>query len=180
MDNPKPQDDLVHSLELEDEDFYENEHQEKEPGIQFTCFRLSHEWYAVEISHLLEVMRVEQVAYLPSAPSYISGITSRRGNILSVTDLKKLFDLPMEVLTDHSRILIVASDRIETGLLADEVLRVVEIEQSRIEPPLSTLIPEKAQFIKGEFRFDDRLVTVLDIDAIITTTRARTENDASV
>lgn len=159
---------------LEDEDFYEKEYKRKEPGIQVVCIRLNGEWYAAEISKAIEVIRVNRLTYLPSAPSYISGIVNVRGNILSVTDLKNLFGLTSEPLTDKSRILVVASGSIETGLLVDEVAHVVDVSMNQIDPPLNTLTAEKAYYLKGQFRLENRLISLLNIENIITKTKTQT------
>jgi purine-binding chemotaxis protein CheW len=159
---------------FEDEDFYEKEYKRKEPGVQVVCIRLNGEWYAAEISKAIEVIRVNQLTYLPSAPSYIAGIINVRGNILSVTDLKNLFGLSSEPLTDKSRIVVVASGGIETGLLVDEVAHVVDVPMNRIDPPLNTLTPEKAHYLKGQFRLENQLTSVLNIENIITKTKTQT------
>jgi len=158
---------------FEDEDFYEKEYKRKEPGIQVVCIRLNSEWYAAEISKAIEVIRVNQLTYLPSAPSYITGIINVRGNILSVTDLKKIFGLSAEPLTDKSRIVVVASGNIETGLLVDEVAHVVDVSLNQIDPPLNTLTAERAQYLKGQFRLENQLISLLNIENIIANTRTQ-------
>jgi purine-binding chemotaxis protein CheW len=156
-----------------DEDFYETEHEQQEPGIRVITFRLSHEWYAAEIGSVVEVIRLSELTELPSAPRYIAGIYNLRGNIISVTDPKKLFDLPSEAQTNKTRIIVVASKEIETGLLVDEVSRVIDVSETQIDPPLSTLSGDRGQFIKGGIRFEDRLITLIDSAAIIEKTRIK-------
>ena len=158
---------------FEDEDFYEKEYKRKDPGIQVVCIRLSGEWYAAEISKAIEIIRVKRLTYLPSAPSYIAGIINVRGNILSVTDLKNLFGLTSEHLTDKSRIIVVTSGGVETGLLVDEVAQVVDVSLNRIDPPLNTLSPEKANYLKGQFRLENQLISVLNIENIIAKTKTK-------
>jgi purine-binding chemotaxis protein CheW len=156
-----------------DEDFYETEHEQKAPGIRVITFRLSHEWYAAEIGGVVEVIRVGDLTEVPSAPRYIAGIYNLRGTIISVTDPKKLFDLPSEALTGKTRVIVVASGEIETGLLVDEVSRVMDVSEGQIDPPLSTLSGDKGQYVKGGIRFEDRLITMIDAAAIIEKTRIK-------
>ena len=70
----------------------------------------------------------------------------------------------------------VSHGKIETGLLVDEVLFVLEVKESHIEPPLSTVDSEKTRYMKGEFKHGDRLFTVLDSLVLLENTRTQTEN----
>jgi purine-binding chemotaxis protein CheW len=66
------------------------------------------------------------------------GIINVRGQILSVLDLKKFFDLPERGLTDRKGI-ILHSDQTEFGILAAAILGVRAIPLQAIQPALPTL-----------------------------------------
>ena len=151
---------------LYDEDLYGAE-EVKEETIALVPFRLAAEWYAIEITKVKEVIRAKNITYLPSSPDYIAGIVNLRGNILSVTDLKKHFGLAPEELTDKSRIVVIESGVLETGLLADEVAEALEIPISEIDPVLPTIPIERAEFIEGECKTEDRLIGILRIEKIL-------------
>lgn len=159
----------------EDVDFYEEEHSLKAPGIQVVGFRIGKEWYAADIGRIIEVITATQLAELPSSPSHIAGITNLRGDIVSVTDPKKLFGLENTPKSNKSRILVVSCGNIESGLLVDEVSQVLDVEHHQIDPPLTTLDAEKAQYLKGEFMRLNQLVTILDIENILTKTKMKSD-----
>jgi chemotaxis signal transduction protein len=69
------------------EDLYERA-APKEKNLQLIVFRLTREWYGVEITKVKEVIKVGKITYLPSCPEHIAGIVNLRGYILSVTDLR--------------------------------------------------------------------------------------------
>lgn len=139
----------------------------KEKTVQLVVFRLSAEWYGVEISNTKEVIKVGRITYLPSSPSYVSGITNLRGNILSVTDLKKVFGLPPEELSEKSRLVVIESGIFETGLLVDEVMEVMEVPLSKIDPALETIPSGRAEYIEGESRIDGKLIGILNARKIL-------------
>ena len=139
----------------------------EEATLQLLVFRLSNEWYGIDVVKTKEVVKIEKVVYLPSSPHYILGVINLRGTILSVTDLKKLFVLGAEPITDSSRIVVVELGSLQTGLLTDEVYEVIQIFQNKIDPALSTLSPEKAEYIEGEYKLDDKLIGILNVDKII-------------
>lgn len=148
------------------EDFYERE-ELKEQTRQIIVFRLSREWYGVEITKVKEVIKVGKITYLPSSPEYIAGIVNLRGKILSVTDLKTMIGLPHEEPTDKARIIAVESGMLETGLLVDEVVESIEVPVSKIEPALVTLPTEEAEYIKGQCMVDNRLIAVVSVGRVL-------------
>jgi purine-binding chemotaxis protein CheW len=161
-------------IALYEEDLYERE-ELKEETLQLVVFRLSQEWYGIEITKLREAMKIDKITYLPSSPTYIAGIVNLRGNILSVTDLKRIFGLPQEELNDKTRIVAIESGMLETGLLVDEVAEAIEVPIRKIEPPLATLAPEVAEYIEGHCKVDEKLIALLNADKILERERAHEE-----
>jgi len=148
------------------EDLYERE-ELKEQTQQIIVFRLSREWYGVEIAKVKEVVKVGKITYLPSSPEYIAGIVNLRGKILSVTDLKAMIGLPHEELTDKARIIAVESGMLETGLLVDEVVESIEVPVGKIEPALVTLPAEEAEYIGGQCKVDNKLIALVSVERIL-------------
>jgi purine-binding chemotaxis protein CheW len=153
-------------IALYEEDLYEKA-ELKEETIQFVVFRLAREWYGVEITKVKEVIKVEKITYIPSSPEHIAGIINLRGNVLSVTDLKRIFALPHEELTEKTRIVAIESGIVETGLLVDEVAEAIEVPVSKIEPTLSTIAPEMAEYIEGQCRVNGKLIALLNGEKIL-------------
>ena len=153
-------------IALYEEDLYEKV-ELKEETFQLVSFRLAREWYGVEITKVKEVIRAEKITYLPSIPAYIAGIVNLRGNILSVTDLKMIFGLPHEELTERTRIVAIESGVLETGLLVDEVGEAIEVPISKIEPTLPTIAPEMEGYIEGQCRVDDKLIALLNVEKVL-------------
>ena len=154
-------------IPLTDEDLYGEERNVEEPVEQFIPFRLGAEWYSVSITKIREVLRAGQITYLPSAPSHIAGIINRRGNILSVTDPKRLFGVPPSPRTEQNRIVVVEAQGTETGLLVDEVEEVVAVPLSHLESPLSTLDPERAAYLEHTCRSGERLMAILRVEKLL-------------
>lgn len=153
-------------ITLYDADLYEKV-EPKENSIQFIVFRVSQEWYGVEITRVREVVEVGKITYLPSSPDYIAGIVSLRGAILSVTDLNNFFGLPPQGQGKKQKIVVVSSGILETGFLCDEVAKPMEVPVTKIDPMLATIAPEKAEFFEGAFKADNKLIGILRVDKIL-------------
>ncbi len=61
---------------------------------------------------------------------------------------------------------VIEAEAMETRLLVDDVAEVVTVPLSRLEPPLSTLDPERAAYIEQTCRVEERLIAVLQPDTL--------------
>jgi purine-binding chemotaxis protein CheW len=147
------------------QDLYEREAPEEET-LQLVVFRLNREWYGVEITKVKEVIKMGKITYLPSCPEHIAGIVNLRGYILSVTDLKPIFGLPHEEPTEKTRIIAIESGIFETGLLVDEVVASIEVPLSKIELALLTLPVERAKYLEGQCKADDKLIAIVNVEKV--------------
>lgn len=117
--------------------------------IDVVEFRLADETYAIEAAFVVEVFPLVDLTPLPGTPPFVSGIVTVRGRILSVVDIKRLFDLPEKGLTDLHQVIIVRKGDMELGILADEVTGMRSIFQDEIGPPLPTLAGIRAEYLRG-------------------------------
>jgi len=122
-------------------------------------FMLAHERYALELSYIREVYPLKDLTPLPGVPDFILGIVNVRGQILSIVDIRRFFELPERGLTNLNQVIILQSDDMEFGLLADEILGTRSIPRSAIQTSLPTLTGIRAAYLKGVT--GDRLV-ILD------------------
>lgn len=112
-------------------------------------FILAYERYAVESSWVREVYPLKEITPLPGTPAFVLGIINVRGQIVSVVDLKKFFDLPDKGLTDLNKVIIIGDGNVEFGLLADAVPGVRQILREEIQPPPPTLTGLRAEYVQG-------------------------------
>jgi purine-binding chemotaxis protein CheW len=136
-----------------------------EESIQVVEFQLAHESYAIESEYIHEVYPLKELTPLPCTPSFVLGIINVRGEVLSVIDIRKLFDLPEKGLTDLNRVIIISMDEMKFGILADTISGARFIQLTDIQPPLPMLTGIRAEYLRGVT--SERLV-VLDAAKILT------------
>ena len=112
-------------------------------------FHLAHETYAVEAALVREVYPLKDLTPLPCTPPFICGIVNIRGQILTVIDLKKFFDLPAKGLTELNKVIVVRTPRMELGILADEIIGVRFLSPDEIQNSLPTLTGVRADYLRG-------------------------------
>lgn len=139
--------------------------QRLEQSVEVVEFLLAHERYALDASFVREVCPLREITQLPATPAFVLGIISFRGQIVSILDLKKFFDLPQSGLTDYNKVIILRDSSMELGLLADAVAGVHRVALADIQPSLPTLTGIRAEYLRGVT--DQRLV-ILDAARILT------------
>ena len=122
---------------------------EGETYLEVVEFMLAHERYALELTYIREVHPLKEFTPLPGTPPFVLGIINFRGEIISIIDLKKIFELPDQGLTDLNRVIILNSGEMEFGILADTILGVNTIPTGTIQPTLPTLTGVRAEYLKG-------------------------------
>ncbi|MCD6566644.1 MAG: chemotaxis protein CheW [Bacteroidales bacterium] len=132
--------------------------------LEVAEFILADERYGIESFHIVEVYPLKDLTPLPSTPPFIMGIINVRGQIKTVIDIKKFFDLPDMGLSDLSKVIIVRVGEIEVGFLADVSKGISSIPLNRIQPSLPTLTDIGAEYLKGIT--SDHLI-ILDVEKIL-------------
>jgi purine-binding chemotaxis protein CheW len=132
--------------------------------LQIVEFVLGPERYGIESSRIREIYPLNEFTPLPCTPAFVLGLVNVRGQILSIINIKKLFDLPEKGLTDLNKIIIVHAHSIELGILADAILGTRSIAPEELHPALPTLTGIRADYLQGITK--DSLV-VLDVGKIL-------------
>jgi purine-binding chemotaxis protein CheW len=118
-------------------------------SVQVVEFALAHERYAVETSFVREVYPLENLTPLPCTPDFVLGVVNLRGEIVSVIDVRKFFDLPQTGLPDLNKIIVLESGDMAFAVVADAILGVRRIVLARIQPSLPTLAGIREKYLKG-------------------------------
>jgi len=128
-------------------------------------FLLAQETYTIETHFVREVYPMIELTPLPCTPDFVLGLINVRGQILTVMDMKKFFDLPEKGITNLNKVIVVRKDAMELGILADEIIGIRNLPVNELQPPLSTMTGIHAEYLKGVT--GERLI-VLDMERFLT------------
>ena len=132
--------------------------------IEVLEFILSYETYAVASEYVREVCPLEELTPLPCTPAFVLGIINVRGEILSVIDIKKFFDLPEKGLADLNKVIVLESKDMAFGIVADAISGVRRIQRAGIQPSLPTLTGIREDYLLG---VTAERVVVLDAEKLL-------------
>lgn len=118
-------------------------------GIDVVEFLLAHERYGIECSCVREVYPLESLTSVPCTPAFVVGIVNLRGEIVSVIDVRKFFDLPQTGLPDLNKVLVLEAGNMVFGVLADAILGVRHVPLADIQSSLPTLTGIRDKYLQG-------------------------------
>jgi purine-binding chemotaxis protein CheW len=141
---------------------------------QYVIFSLGAEDFGVNIAVVESIIKMQPIVRMPHAPSFVEGVTSLRGKVLPVIDLRRRFELAVRTAEDGShsrdnRIIVVNINQTEVGMIVDGVSEVLTIPSQQIEPAPALATSVNTSFINGIARLEERLIILLDLARILST-----------
>jgi purine-binding chemotaxis protein CheW len=134
---------------------------------KYMAFKLGDEEYGLPILSIREIIGMMATTRIPRSAPFVRGVINLRGKVIVVIDLRLEFGMSPSAEGEQTVIIVVQyphHDRVLTmGLLVDEVLEVLDIPASRIEPPPDYgSMPVDGSFIVGIGKSDKRVIFLLD------------------
>ena len=143
----------------------ESDDQETVEAETFIRFRLGKsEEYGITHDHAEEIIDPGYITPVPCTPAVVMGIVNRRGDLLTVLDLKQLFKMEHTESTDAARVVVVSNGAVTLGIFTDEILGENSFESLQLADPLPSHGVQNIQHVKGIF---EGKVTILDMEVLI-------------
>jgi len=142
--------------------------EESQLGVEWISviqFNLSEEAYAIENRFVREIYPLTEFTMIPGAPSFVVGVINIRGEIISVINLKKFFNLSERGLGELNKVIILENQHMEFGILADVVVGNFKIPSGEIQSAENQDLAIGTQYLKGITK--DHLI-LLDAEKMLT------------
>ena len=133
---------------------------------KFTIFNIGDETFGVDISRVLEILRVPKIFSVPGLPEFLSGVMSVRGAVIPVMDLRLRFG--MTPAGRKERIVLVRCGAEKIGFLVDEMKEILLLNPEEIKPPPSLFRGCKTEYLTGLGKKGERIILLLNIDSVLT------------
>ncbi len=140
--------------------------------IAALSFELGEEWYAIELKYLLEMRQATPLRRLPGVVPHLAGVMNLRGELLPVVDLRPILGLvKTEIGSIAPAVLVLAFQGGKLAAAVDRARDILSFPARELKPPPVSLDPERGAFIRGEYLVAGRLLSVLDMEKILTDAR---------
>jgi chemotaxis signal transduction protein len=122
--------------------------------------------YAVDMAAVAEVVPVPGITRLPGVPPWLAGVVNWRGRVLPVVDLRPLAGADQAPLPSSARLVVLAHDDHEVGVLADFVPGLLEASGDLVDGIPATVAAAIAPLVRGVVDHDGP-VALLDAAAVM-------------
>ena len=139
----------------------------REATRQFATFRFGIHLFGLPIEDVIEINRSLVITPVPLAPSYVAGVVNLRGQILTAIHLGRRLGMPERVSeSDGLNNLIIGNREEPVSLLVEGIGDVIAVPEDQIEPPPDLIEGLDTRFVKEVCKLPDRLLIVLDAEAL--------------
>lgn len=147
-----------------------NEHHTSanEDERQYLTFQLGDEYYGVNILKVQEIKGYTDVTRIPNTPEYMKGVLNLRGTIVPIINLRMKFGMDQIEFTSFTVIVVVVVNERVMGMIVDSVSDVLTMGPDDLKPAPELGTSVDTSFIDGIATMADQLVTLLDIDRVLT------------
>jgi purine-binding chemotaxis protein CheW len=102
--------------------------------IDALTFALGPARYAIDTRDVREVTRLLDVTPVPGTPDFVAGVTSHRGQMLCLIELRSLLRSPVTPLADLSRMIVLGESAPEFAVLAEHADEILPLRPDEVLP----------------------------------------------
>jgi two-component system chemotaxis response regulator CheV len=132
---------------------------------QVVVFFLGDQTFAINVDKTREILRWPGCRTIPESHPSMIGITSVRGEVLPLLDLRIHLGIEAKAPLDSSKVIIAEFNEIKLGFVVDAVERIYRINSEELDSTLTgTFLGEYVLYV---IKRDERNVLLLDYEAIV-------------
>ena len=134
---------------------------------QLATFRLDGDLYGIEVEHVQEVLRSQQLTRVPLAPTAVAGLINLRGQVVTAIELRERLGRPARPEGTDAVVIVVRLHGEAVSLLVDSIADVVDVNASDFESPPDTLEGQARDLIRGAYKLHGQLLLALDVQKAV-------------
>lgn len=130
-------------------------------------FQLVDKEYGIPVNQVRYIEKIDHITRVPGTVPFVKGVINLRGVIIPIIDLRLRFGIEEVEYSDNTRVIIVAVDDKEVGLIVDAANDVIDIPSTSIEPAPEVVGTEEVAYIKGVAKMNRRLLILIDLQTVL-------------
>lgn len=130
---------------------YDEEDEIKEVRT-FLEFVISGKVFAIETFEVVEIVQMDEITPVPEFPEYVKGLMTAKGRTVAVIDTAKRFKYDAQENSLRQCVVICKTQgEKEIGIMADNVLKIKDVECEKISPSPSINREAFTRYITGMY-----------------------------
>ena len=137
-------------------------------GTEARCFTVvvGDEIFGLPVDSVQTIFQVDSVTPIPLGPREILGLVNLRGKIVTAVSLRRRLQIPDRHDTGETLAIGIEQRGENFALVVDEVGDVIPLSESARIPLPPHLDGERAKLTAAFYRLEDRILPILDMNAV--------------
>lgn len=132
---------------------------------QIVVFLLGDQHFAINVDKTREILRWSGVRDVPQTHKAMRGITTIRGEVIPLIDLRSYLDIEPRVDLENSKLIVAEFNRMKFGFVVDGVDRIYRINSNELDATLTgTFLGDNALYV---IKREGRNILLLDYERIV-------------
>lgn len=129
---------------------------------EYLTLKVDGETYGIDVTTIMEVIRVPEIAPVAGAEHDVLGIINLRGKIITIMDARRKFNVAEAPINNDSRIIIIQENDNLIGILVDAVVEVIKVAEKDIEQNPSISEKTVSQVFDGIYSKNGHFVVIFN------------------
>jgi len=135
--------------------------------LEIMEFTIGGQLFGINVAKVREIMKIKPVQTMQKSNQYVEGVFKPRDKVLTVIDLAKYLDLSLSEKPERDIFIITGFNNSEYAFHVHTVVGIDRIYSTQLKKPDPVIFGGKEGVATGIVEFDDKLITILDFEAII-------------
>jgi purine-binding chemotaxis protein CheW len=146
-------------------------------GRQFLACRVAEQELLVAVDDIREIVMPPPIAFLPGGNGQVEGVVALRGEIMPVLNLRRMLAFGKGQLTPMTRILIVSPGEDDFGLIVDEIVEFVWLEEKDLDPVAQNYLSNEFRVVSGIAKTTGAVRPILDVELVLNSVFSKGDRD---
>ncbi len=134
---------------------------------KYLTFVIDNEIFGIDIAHVIEIIPVPAITWIPENPESIKGIINLRGSIIPVIDVRIRFEKEERAYDELTCIIVIEYEDNHIGMIVDTINEVLYIPKSFTSHPPNAKLKYQNKFIKAIGKVGGNVQLLLDLDKFL-------------
>ena len=136
---------------------------------RYVIFLVGEEIYGIPIRKIEQILKLFPTTKVPRTSDFLVGIGNVKGTVMPVIDLALRLKFHRSERSRKSRVLIVRHDGELYGMIVDNVIGVISLDQSSLEEAPGAIGRLRVEYIESLARDEGKPVILLRLESILAT-----------
>jgi purine-binding chemotaxis protein CheW len=137
-------------------------------GLQpVSVFKLGQEYFGINLPYIREFIDYKQITPIPCTPKFVLGNINFRGEVITIFDLRNLFNLPISLFRQAGKAIVINVEGTVAGILIDEIHDIFMMNPKDLLDAQNSDDDTNQSFLQGVLPYQDRILSLIDLTAIL-------------